>query len=266
VVCGEVSDTGWRKLSSLVAPPFAVPMPMSSPAGQVCFACRVLDFVIIPDVICGSIAVCHHRSRPRSRSTVGGEPGCLNGFSCWVSRRMVSEEGQLSTGGMWHRSTIGHEYRMGSRGATPKRSFTCVCAEGGRRFVGCARGAMFWRQLRGGRHEGGSDGTETDGSAHTEWVRGGQLPKARSPRVCRRRPTFRRVRSRGHVLEATPGRKSRRRIGWIRNRWKRVHRMGSREATPKGSFTPNGFAGGNSQELVQPTRVREAVTDTRLQR
>jgi hypothetical protein len=238
VVCGEVSDTGWRKLSSLVAPPFAVPMPMSSPAGQVCFACRVLDFVIIPDVICGSIAVCHHRSRPRSRSTVGGEPGCLNGFSCWVSRRMVSEEGQLSTGGMWHRSTIGHEYRMGSRGATPKRSFTCVCAEGGRRFVGCARGAMFWRQLRGGRHEGGSDGTESDGSAHTEWVRGGQLPKARSL-VCV--PKAADVLSGALEGPCSGG-----------NSGADVTKADRMEPKPMEARTPNGFAGGNSQRLVHP--------------
>jgi len=244
VVCGEVSDEGWRKLSSLVARPFSVPMPMGSPAGQACFACRVLDFVIIPDVICGSIAVCHHRSRLRSRTTVGGEPGCLDGSRCRVSRQVVSEEGQLSTASMWHRSTIGHEYPSsfeggnsrdatqpcvpkaadfspgtferpgsgGNPGAEVAKTFLTeqkptearapngfaggnsqrlvhpVCAEGGGRFAGCVRGAMFWGQLRSGSHEGGPDGAETDGSAHTDWVRGGQLPRARSnPLVFERR-------------------------------------------------------------------------------
>jgi hypothetical protein len=77
----------------------------------------------------------------------------------------------------------------GFAGGNSQRLVHPVCAEGGRRFVGCARGAMFWRQLRGGSHEGGSDGSETGGSAYTEWVRGRQLPKARSPRMGSREAT-----------------------------------------------------------------------------
>jgi hypothetical protein len=150
---------------------------------------------------------------------VGGEPGCLDGSRCWVSRQVASEEGQLSTGGIGHRSMIGHEYPCvpkaaddspgafegpgsggnsgaeatttdltepkptearasnGFAGGNSQRLVHPVCAEGGGRFAGCVRGARFWGQLRGGSHDDGPDGAETDRSAHIEWVRGGQLPR-----------------------------------------------------------------------------------------
>jgi len=175
---------------------FSIPTPMGSPAGLACFACRVLDFVIIPDVICGSIAVCHHRSRLRPRTC---------GWGTRMPRRLTLLG--VAPGGFGRGATLDRRHRA----SVDDWARVPVCAEGGGRFAGCVRGARFWGQLRGGSHDDGPDGAETDGSARIEWVRGGQLPTARSPRVCRRRRTIRRVRSRGQVLGATPGRKPRRR-------------------------------------------------------
>jgi len=131
-------------------------------------------------------------------------------FPCRWVRQPVR---RVSLAGCWTSSSSLTSFAVRSRFVTTARGFGL-----GRRWVGNPDASTAhavgcrarWFRKRGNSRPRAC-GIDRRLGTSTRVVSRGATPETPLNRVCRRRRTFRRARSRGQVLGATPGRKSRRR-------------------------------------------------------
>lgn len=158
-----------------------------------------LAFVIILDVICGSIAVRHRRSELRLWSTAGGEPDACTASATRVSRRARSRRGNPPRDSPGTSRSSGRGSERDSRGATLSETVHSGCLSVEDVSPGRITGPSFEGNL--GVDVSRSDSREGDRRRVRGWwqrVRWGQPQRARWPLVPLRRgwrPPFSRLRA-----------------------------------------------------------------------